>query len=344
MASFIAAQLRRLGLQRDEDELPRTIQSMQDLLEGDYEIMEEFEEPSEAEIRERAKLLGIQNASERNFLFIARASLLDPLPSGWTVYRKGRSRLYVNEEDNMITHYRPDLDTYRERFRVERLRESGAEILEISASMALTGAPIGTFSLLSTDLVQNLVTEVKKATGNFRQSLEARITHQGASLSPSDVLSETGLKSGAKVEVVLSRCSVNVVMNRRSMRVLKGSPVISVRVGSEDGYDAAAQDPPARNDTWEVEFQAEQIEYDIEVIGGDNAHHGILHLFIDDVEIGEVDQYAHETTFPTTHVLRWQSTHAGEHKLRGVVSSKNRRAHDYWCCLQAIRFHPVVDG
>lgn len=129
-----------------------------------------------------------------------------------------------------------------------------------------------------------------------------------------------------------------------TVRVLRGVELSWILVGSETGNEAFAQNPPAQGDSWEVDFESDGGAYEVCFYGGGNAHHGILSVYIDDVLVGEVDQYECYTTYPTRHVLQWEggaAGSAGKHTLRGTVTSKARRSLGYWFCLIEISFMPI---
>ena len=91
----------------------------------------------------------------------------------------------------------------------------------------------------------------------------------------------------------------------------------------------------------EVGFVSEPGEYYIEFHGGDNSFHGILDVEIDGTLIGDIDQYALNTVYPSVHKLRYRCTQSGTHVLVGTVARKRAESKGFWNCLFKIVFMPL---
>mmetsp|Transcript_8344 Transcript_8344/g.21217 ORF Transcript_8344/g.21217 Transcript_8344/m.21217 type:complete len:296 (+) Transcript_8344:82-969(+) len=224
----------------------------------------------------------------------------------------------------------------------ERAKNMGQEALvDVSARWAMSGEVIVSVQLLTNNTVRVLRQEVAKASGNDRDSCALKLLFDGRVLSETATLAEIGVQNDATVEVVRSNCATAVELSLATMRILKGSRAEKVLVGTTFGADTFAQNPPAKNDAWEIQFVSELTTYDVIFEGGSNPYHGIFTVSIDGELVGEVDQYSQDTCYPTRHMLRWQAAFAGKHVLGVCVHSKNPEAHGFWVCLSTIRFQPV---
>merc|ERR1712113_1188832 len=129
--------------------------------------------------------------------------------------------------------------------------------------------------------------------------------------------------------------------NKENVRVLSGAPISFIYVGNIRRYGTYAQNPPKMMDSWEATFDAEPGGYEIVFVGGKNPHHGILDVTVDSEEIGSIDQYTQATEYKAEQPLYWECHAAGQHTLRGTVTSKSPHAVNYWICLCEIVFRPV---
>jgi len=167
-----------------------------------------------------------------------------------------------------------------------------------------------------------------------------RLVFEGAALDDVSTIEDAGLQNGSVVS--LAKCAREVIVEMSTgMRIVRGSQPMQIDVGSERNCPAWAQNPPAKDDTWEVDFVSEAVEYDVIFEGGDNNWHGKLRVLIDGEPIGEFDQYVLQTVYPSEKVLRWTAPSGGQHTLSGIVASKHPEANGYWICIRRIMFRPA---
>jgi hypothetical protein len=107
---------------------------------------------------------------------------------------------------------------------------------------------------------------------------------------------------------------------------------------------AQYQSPPAQNDKTKIRVQLGEGLYSIRMLGTTRANAGIVHVLIDDVDVGTIDWYSATTLTNTIKTLNNVPFNGDlQHEVAFLVSTKNASSSGYQFEVQWIRFTRTAD-
>ena len=157
-------------------------------------------------------------------------------------------------------------------------------------------------------------------------------------------LGRHGLTSGSlallcQLEQIPERTTVDL-KRAGARKVIAGSRLCSVLVGSLSHLRTLAQCPPERGDEWTFQVMLRRGMYNFDVRGWRNPAHGVLDLFIDGAQVAALDFLGSRTVRHRYRVVV-EVACSGPHTVVGRTCRSNAeptRSTRYWVCLSSLSF------